>query len=211
VAELTVLVADDHPGVVGHLRGLLSAVHGITVVGAALSGREAVDLALRHRPDVLLLDLRLSELSGIETIREVLRELPGVAVLVFTACEDDESVLTAMRAGVRGYILKCAADEDIVRAVRGVAAGEAIFGSDIAARVIDLIANPQRSTPLPALTAREQELHDLLAAGHGNATIAARLERAPKTVSNQVSALVAKLGVADRQAIRRVRTLGDCR
>jgi DNA-binding NarL/FixJ family response regulator len=211
VTELTVLVADDHPGVVGHLRGLLSAVPGITVVGAAMSGPEAVELALRHRPDVLLLDLRLSELSGVETIREVRRELPGVAVLVFTACDDDDSVLTAMRAGVRGYLLKCAADEDVVRAVRGVAAGEAIFGSDIAARVIDLIANPRRSTPLPALTARERELLDLLTAGLGNATIAARLERAPKTVSNQISALVAKLGVADRQAIRRVRTLGECR
>ena len=205
------LVADDHPGVVGHLRGLLSAVAGITVVASAVGGRQAIELALHHHPDVLVLDLRLSEISGVEAIREILRTVPGMAVLVFTACEDDESVVTAVRAGARGYILKCASDDDIVRAVRGVAAGEAIFGQSIAARVITLLANPH-SAPLPSLTARERELLDLLAAGHGNAAIAARLRLAPKTVSNQVSALIAKLGVADRTAaIRRVRTLDDCR
>lgn len=205
------LVADDHPGVVGHLHGLLSGVPGITVVASAVGGRAAIELALRHRPDVLVLDLRLSEVSGVEAIREVLRAVPGMAVLVFTACEDDESVVTAVRAGARGYILKCAADDDIVRAVRGVAAGEAIFGQSIAARVIALLANPN-AAPLPSLTSRERELLDLLAAGHGNAAIAAKLGLAPKTVSNLVSALTAKLGVADRSAaIRRVRTLGDCR
>jgi DNA-binding NarL/FixJ family response regulator len=207
------LVADDHPGVVGHLRGLLSPVPGITVVAEAAGARDAVDLALRHRPDVLLLDLRMSDGSGIDVIREVHREAPRTAVLVFTACDDDESVLTAMRAGVRGYILKCAADEDIVRAVRGVACGEAIFGQTIAHRVLSLLVEPPASAaPMPVLTARERELAALLAAGHGNAAIARRLERAPKTVSNQVSALVAKLGVADRSAaISRVRAIRDCR
>ncbi len=210
------LVADDHPGVVGHLRGLLSAVPGVTVVAEASDGREAIDLARRHNPDVLVLDLRMSdasEVSGIDAIREVHRLAPTMAVLVFTACDDDESVLTAMRAGVLGYILKCAADEDIVRAVRGVAAGEAIFGQSIAPRVLGLLANPRWSeAPLPRLTARERELAELLAAGHGNAAIARQLDRAPKTVSNQVSALVAKLGVADRSAaISRVRAVGDCR
>lgn len=205
------LVADDHPGVVGHLRTLLSGVRGITVVAEAANGREAIDLALRHRPDVLVLDLRMTEVSGVETIREVLRELPGIAVLVFTACEDDESVLTAMRAGARGYILKCAADADIVRAVRGVAAGEAIFGQSIANRVLSLLLNPVAAT-LPSLAPRERALLDLLADGHGNAAIAARLQLSPKTVSNQVSALVSKLGVPDRRAaISRVRAIGDCR
>ena len=182
------------------------------VVAEAGGGRAAIEAALRHKPDVLVLDLRMSEVSGIEAIREVLRSVPGMAVLVFTACDDDESVLTAMRAGVRGYILKCAADEDIVRAVRGVAAGEAIFGQDIAARVIDLLANPRPAHRMPNLTTRERTLLDLLAAGHGNAAIAARLQLAPKTVSNLISALIAKLGVTDRNAaIRRVRTVGDCR
>src|SRR5689334_5887368 len=91
VAELTVLVADDHPGVVGHLRALLSGFSGITVVASAVGGREAIELAARHRPDVLVLDLRLSDVSGIEAIREAVRAVPGMAVLVFTACEDDES------------------------------------------------------------------------------------------------------------------------
>jgi DNA-binding NarL/FixJ family response regulator len=214
LAELTVVVADDHPGVVGHLRGLLSGVPGITVVAEAANGREAVELALRHNPDVLVLDLRLSEVSGIQAIREVLRSAPSMAVLVFTACEDDESVLTAMRAGVRGYILKCASDTDIVRAVRGVAAGEAIFGQNIAARVLDLLANPRTAAEAPpaTLTTRERQLLDLLAAGHGNAAIAARLQLAPKTVSNLISALTAKLGVTDRKAaIRHIRTVGNCR
>jgi DNA-binding NarL/FixJ family response regulator len=132
---------------------------------------------------------------------------------VFTACDDDESVLTAMRAGVRGYILKCAADEDIVRAVRGVACGEAIFGQTIAHRVLSLLVEPPATAqPLPALTDRERELAGLLAAGHGIATIAHQLGRAPKTVSNQISALVSKLGVTDRSAaISRVRAVGGCR
>jgi DNA-binding NarL/FixJ family response regulator len=154
----------------------------------------------------------MSEVSGIEAIREVLRAVPGMAVLVFTACEDDESVVTAVRAGARGYILKCASDDDIVRAVRGVAAGEAIFGQNIARRVMSLLANPHAAAPLPMLTRRERELLGLLADGYGNAAIAARLQLAPKTVSNQVSALVSKLGVPDRSAaISRVRAIGDCR
>ncbi|HEV2783449.1 MAG TPA: response regulator transcription factor [Actinophytocola sp.] len=211
-ARLSVLVADDHPGVVGHLRGLLTAAAGMTVVAEAADGREAISLALRHNPDVLVLDLRMSGGDGVEAIRAVRRALPGTAVLVFTACEDDESVLTAMRAGARGYLLKCASDEDIVRAVRGVAAGEAIFGQNVAARVLDLLARPRDTRPLPSLTMRERQLLDLLAAGHGNAAIAARLRLAPKTVSNLVSALQTKLGVTDRKAaISRMRTVGDCR
>jgi DNA-binding NarL/FixJ family response regulator len=214
LAELTVVVADDHPGVVGHLRGLLSSVPGITVVAEAADGRQAVSLALLHKPDVLVLDLRLNQdggISGIEAIREVLRVAPGQAVLVFTACEDDESVLTAMRAGVRGYLLKCAADEDIVRAVRGVAAGEAIFGQSVAGRVLDLLAKPVER-PRPTLTTRERQLLELLEAGHGNAAIAAILDLAPKTVSNLISALTTKLGVIDRKAaVRRIRMVGDCR
>src|SRR5256885_4130341 len=165
LVELTVVVADDPPGVVGHLHGLLSAVPGITVVAEAADGRSAVELALRHHPDVLVIDLRFSAGNGIAVIREMLRVAPDLAVLVFTACEDDESVLTAMRAGVRGYILKCASDADIVRAVRGVAAGEAIFGQNIARRVIEMLARPRTAAPLPVLSVRERELLDLLASG----------------------------------------------
>ncbi|HET9137800.1 response regulator transcription factor [Actinophytocola sp.] len=197
--ELTVLVADDHPGVVGHLHGLLSAAAGMTV----LTGTETVVLARRHQPDVLVLDVAT---SGTEKIREVLRVAPEVAVLVYTARADDESVLTAVRAGCRGYLLHGSTDEDIVRAVRGIAAGEAIFGQDIAPRVLDLLANPGAAGPLPKLTDRERALLDLLAAGHGNAAIAAELKLAPKTVSNLISALLGKLGVPDREsAVRAVR------
>ncbi|HEU5474091.1 MAG TPA: response regulator transcription factor [Actinophytocola sp.] len=196
--ELTVLVADDHPGVVGHLRGLLTAAPGITVVAQASTGPEAIELARRHRPDVLVLDLELPD-GGIA----VIRELTETAVLVYTARADDDSVLTAMRAGARGYLLKDADDpagEHMVRAVRGVAAGEAIFGQSIAARVLQLLANPEPTAPLPDLTDREAALLDLLAEGYGNAAIAARLQLAPKTVSNLISTLVAKLGVSGREA-----------
>jgi DNA-binding NarL/FixJ family response regulator len=211
-AGLTVLVADDHPGVVGHLRGLLSAVGGITVVADATSGPAAVELARRHRPDVLVFDLRVGEAGGIEIVRAIRHAVPDTAVLVFTACEDDVSVLTAMRAGVRGYILKCASDADIVRAVRGVAAGEAIFGQNVAVRALDLLTRPRDARPLPLLTGRERQLLDLLAGGHGNAAIAAELRLAPRTVSNLLSALVTKLGMTDRgAAVSRARRAGQCR
>jgi len=201
-----VLVADDHPGVVGHLRDLLSAA-GMTVVTAAVTGREAA----RHHPDVLVLDPWTAAIGGTEVIRDVVRSAPGTAVLVFTASEDDDSVLSAVRAGARGYLLVGVTDEDIVRAVRGVAAGEAIFGRSIAPRVLDLLANPG-AAPLPDLTQRERALLDLLAAGHGNAAIATTLQLAPKTVRNLISALVAKLGVADREtAVRKVLALEDHR
>jgi DNA-binding NarL/FixJ family response regulator len=207
--ELTVVLADDHPVVRSGLRALLSSVDGITVVAEATTGREAIDATIEHRPDVLLVDLQMPDLNGIAATREVLQTVPDVAVLVLTMFHDDESVVSAMRAGARGYILKGAGQEDIVRAVRGVAAGEAIFGQNVAHRVLDLLATPRTAEPFPDLTVREREVLDLVAAGLGNAVIARQLHLAPKTVSNHISAIFAKLRVVDRAAaIVRAREAG---
>ena len=210
-AELSVVLADDHPVVRGGLRALLSGVPGITVVAEAFARPDSLASALTLIPDVVVVDLPARGPEGAALIQSVVRSAPGVAVLVFTAWEDDDSVWGAMRAGARGYILKGAEQDDIVRAIRGVAAGEAIFGARIAARLTELMmrqSQPDRH-PFPELTSREREILELIADGLGNAAIAARLYLAPKTVRNNISVIFTKLGVPDRaQAILRARAAG---
>ena len=194
----TVVLADCHPVVRGGMRALLAGTDGIRVAAEASTGREAVRETLLHRPDVLVLDPRLPDQAGPATIREVRRAAPGTAVLVFSHATDDDSVFTAMRAGARGYLVKQAERDDIVRAIRGVAAGEVVFGSPIAARLAQLLG-PGR-VPFPALTGRERQVLDLLATGLPNSAIARRLRLATKTVSNHLSTIFGKLQVADRSA-----------
>lgn len=212
LAELTVVLADDQPVVRSGLRALLSSAEGITVVAEAGSGPDAVREAVLHQPDVLILDVwGMHRQDGIDTIGEVLRADPDLAVLVFTASEDDDSVFAAMRAGARGYLLKGAEHEDIVRTVRGIAAGEAIFCPLIARRLTELLAGPAAhgAQPFPDLTAREREVLDLIAAGMGNTAIARRLQLATKTISNNISAIFGKLRVSSRaEAIARARNAG---
>jgi DNA-binding NarL/FixJ family response regulator len=207
---LSLVLADEHPVVRSGLRALLDSTGGMRVVAEARSGREAVREALLHRPDVLVLDLELREPDGITAIREVQRSNPSIAVLVFTMCEDDESVFTAMRAGARGFITKGAEQEDILRAIRGVAAGEAIFGPSIARRLTDLLGGDSHDRhPFPDLTSREREVLDLIAEGLPNTAIARKLYLAPKTISNHISTIFGKLGVPDRAtAIVRARDAG---
>jgi DNA-binding NarL/FixJ family response regulator len=210
-AELSVVLADDHPVVRGGLRALLSGVDGINVVAEAAARVDTLAEALLLAPDVLIVDLPMRGPDGVLTIQSVLRSAPNVAVLVFTTSEDDESVFNAMRAGARGYILKGAEQDDIVRAIRGVAAGEAIFGARIASRLTALMmrrTQPDRY-PFPDLTSREREILELIAGGLGNAAIAHRLFLASKTVRNNISTIFAKLGAADRSAaIIRARAAG---
>jgi DNA-binding NarL/FixJ family response regulator len=211
VSVVTVVLADNHPVVRGGLRALLATTLGIEVVAEATSAREAVREAVLHRPDVLMLDLNIRDRAGITAITDVLRSAPGVAVLVFTGVDDEHSVFAAMRAGARGYLLKDASPQDIVRAIRGTAAGEAIFGAPIARRVTALLSasNGPVSRPFSDLTSREREVLDLLAAGLPNSAIARRLYLAPKTISNHISAIFGKLRVADRaEAIIRARDAG---
>lgn len=211
MSDLRIVIADDHPIVRDGLEALLSSVPGFTVVGQASNGRLAVREVLLTRPDVVLLDLGMPELDGFEATRQIVRASPGVAVLVLTMHDDDDSVFAAMRAGARGYLLKGAEQEEIIGAIRAVAAGEAIFGPGAATRVLKLLTGGHQvvERPFPELTAREVEILDLLAAGLSNAVIAQRLSIAPKTVANHASGIFSKLSVAGRpEAIVRARDAG---
>ncbi len=208
---IRVLIADDHPVFRFGLRMLLQGEMDIDVVGEATTGREAVDMALELRPDVVLMDLNMPELNGIDATRRIRAEAPEIGVLVLTMFDDD-TVFAAMRAGARGYLLKGAEGEETLRAVRAVAHGEAIFSPTIADRVMDYFAHTSAytgATPFPELTAREMEVLTLIAQGLTNQAIAARLVLSEKTVRNHVSNIFSKLQVADRaEAIIRARDAG---
>ncbi len=198
---IRVLVADDHPVVRSGLVGVLTSLDGFDVVGVAADGKEAVREAVLHRPDVALMDLRMPGTDGFTAIRELARVAPSVRVCVLTMYDDDDSLFAAMRAGAHGYLLKGAEQEEIARAVRAIAAGEAIFGPGIAVRVLHQLTSPPTeptTVAFPDLTARELEILDLLAAATPTTVIARRLDVTPKTVSNHVSNILVKLQVTDR-------------
>jgi DNA-binding NarL/FixJ family response regulator len=207
-----VLIADDHPLFREGMRGRLDRVSDITVVGEAASGDEAVELARKLEPDVILMDIKMPGLNGIEATREILRAYPRVGVLVLTMFEDDDSVFAAMRAGAKGYLLKDSGGEGVVHAIRAVASGEAVFGPGVAERMIGYFsvsrsAAPQRA--FPELTEREEEVLSLVAQGKSNQEISRQLFVSLKTVRNHVSNILVKLQVADRaQAVIRARDAG---
>jgi DNA-binding NarL/FixJ family response regulator len=206
-APFTVLVADDHRLFRDGVRTLLRTVSEAELVGEAADGEEAVRLAVSLQPDVVVMDIRMPGLNGVEATRQILRDCPSVRVLMVTMLDDDGSVFAAMRAGARGYVLKGADHAEIVRAIRAVADGEGIFSPAIAVRLVDYFARLTPPVPdlLPGLTLREREILGLLSEGCKNADIAARLSLSAKTVRNNVSNILAKLQVADRtQAAVRV-------
>ena len=209
-SSIRVVIADDHPVVRDGLSALLASVPSITVTGIAATGREAVHAAVTLRPDVLVMDIQMPDLSGVAATREITRAAPDIAVLMLTMFDDDDSVFAAMRAGARGYLLKGAQQDEIIRAIQAVAAGEAIFGPGIARRVLVLVfAPPPPGIPFQGLTSREHEVLSHIAAGARNAEIARQMSIAPKTVANHISAIFSKLQVADRnQAIIRARDAG---
>jgi DNA-binding NarL/FixJ family response regulator len=205
-----VVVADDHPLFREGLRALIADSPGTDLAGLAADGDEAVAVTLAERPDVVVMDLRMPGLNGIDATRRIVQSLPEVAVLVLTMVEEDASIFAAMRAGARGYVLKGAEPETILRSISVVAAGEAIFGAAVASRLNQFFTGGSgATTAFPDLTAREREILDLMATGATNATIAARLGLTEKTVRNNVSNVFAKLRVADRAAaVARARDAG---
>ena len=207
-----VLVVDDHAVFRYGMRAMLANARGFEVVDEASTGEEAVEKAAEARPDIVLMDVQMPGMNGIEATRRILRANPGAAVVVVTMFGDDDSVFSAMRAGARGYVLKGADAEEVMKVLRAVAEGEAHFGPEIARRLMGFFSAPKPAPPseeFPELTAREVEILDLIAAGMSNQKIASRLYLSPKTVRNHVSNVFLKLQVADRsQAIVRAREAG---
>ena len=209
---LTILIADDHPLYRRGLAAILDGHDGWSVVAQVQDGLGAVTEAHRLDPDVVVMDLNMPKVDGIDATRRIVSASPRIAVLVLTMYDDDESVFSAMRAGARGYVLKGADHADIERAVAAVARGEAIFGPSVATRIVEFFAAPRRGVDpavFPQLSQRERDVLDLIAAGRNNTDIAAALQLSPKTVRNHVSNIFAKLHVADRaEAIVRAREAG---
>lgn len=209
--KLQILLADDNTAFRDGLHTLLQSTPDIEVVGEAATGAEAILLAAGLQPDVILMDIKMPGINGIEATRRIVDTSPHISVLMLTMFEDDDSVFAALRAGARGYLLKGALKAEILRAVRGVSNGEAIFGPAIAKRLMQFFAAPPAAKPsaFPELTERELEILTLLAQHYTNPEIAERLALSPKTVRNHVSNIFAKLQVADRaQAILRARAAG---
>lgn len=211
MTPLRIVLADDHPVVRSGLRALISTLDGFEVVGEAADGAAAVREVQLQRPDVVLMDVRMPGIDGVEATRRIRESVPETAVLMLTMYDDDATVFTAMQAGARGYLLKGAEQEEIVGAIRAVVAGQAIFGPGVAAHVLGYFAAPPPPAPepFPQLTDRERDILDLLAEGRRTSAIAEQLFLSPKTVSNHLTSIFVKLEVADRaEAIVRARDVG---
>ncbi|WP_243298643.1 response regulator transcription factor [Bacillus litorisediminis] len=210
--QVRVLLADDHPTFRAGLVALLQTDSSVTVAGEAGSGDEVIAMAEDLKPDIIIMDIQMPSCNGIEAIRRILQKDPQVRILVMTMFEDDHTVTAAMRAGARGYILKGALPDEIIRAIRAVAAGEAIFSQTITIRFIeyfDQIRPGVREGDLMMLTIREREVLDLIARGYRNAEIAETLVLSPSTVRNHITNILSKLQVADRAAaIQKARDAG---
>jgi len=200
-SRLRVLVADDHPVFLDGIRLILDQISRVELVGEATTGVAAVEQARRLKPDLVLMDVNMPQMSGIEATRRIRSEHPATAVVILTMFADDDTLLAAMRAGALGYLLKGAPASEITLAIDLVGRGDAIFGKSVASRVIEYITDPpSRQYPFPELTDRERAVLDLVAEGLGNATIARRLGLSNKTVRNYMSRIFAKLQVTDRAA-----------
>jgi DNA-binding NarL/FixJ family response regulator len=206
--RLRVVLADDHPMFRHGLRQLLEQVAGAEVVAEAADGEDAVTAVRELVPDVVVMDLRMPGLGGVEATRRIVREVPGVHVLVLTMSEDEGSVFAALRAGAAGYVLKGCDGAEFLRAVEAVAGGAALYDGRVAGLIAHRLAGGS-PTPFPELTSREREVLELIAAGRSNASIARTLFLSEKTVKNNITGIFAKLGVADRaEAIVRARQAG---
>jgi DNA-binding NarL/FixJ family response regulator len=211
-SRVRVLVADDHPMFREGVRTMLAATDDLDLVAEARDGAQAIELLARHHVDVALLDVNMPGMSGIEAAGRIVVDFPDVAVLILTMFADDASVFAALRAGARGYVLKDAERDDLLRAIRAIARGEAIFSPSVASRVLDFFAQRHPSVAreeFPMLTSRERDVLHLIAQGRSNPAIAAQLGLSRKTTSNYVSAILTKLQVRNRaEAAERARSHG---
>ena len=217
-ASTRVLIADDHALFRAGVRALLASVTGSSagpvaeIVAEATTGTEAVNLTREHQPNVVLMDIQMPDMNGIEATRRILADDPQVGVIIVSMFEDDDSVFAAMRAGARGYVLKGAGQDEFLRAITAVAAGEALYDPTIARRIVQFFNTSRRDLPLnvfPDLTDREREVLDLIASGHPNPVISNRLGISDKTVRNHITNIFSKLQVTDRvQAVMRARSAG---
>jgi DNA-binding NarL/FixJ family response regulator len=196
--HMRILLADDHPIFLAGLRTLLDTVPQVDIIGEVRTGTAAVSAARQLRPDIVLMDVNMPELSGIEATRAILADRPSTAILVLTMFESDQTVLAAMRAGARGYFLKGAGHEDILRAINAVSRGEAIFDAPVATQVFDYLTGASPAEPFPELTDRERAVLQLVADGRSNSEIARELCLSIKTIRNYLSRIFAKLHVAHR-------------
>jgi DNA-binding NarL/FixJ family response regulator len=209
-----IVLVDDHPVVRRGLASLLASLDDVEVVGEANDGESAVREVQLVRPQVVLMDIQMPGIDGIEATRRIKVAAPDVAVLVLTMFDDDSTVFTAMQAGANGYLLKGAEQEEISRAIHAVVAGEAIFGPGVAARVLGFFGERRTTTSdpvFPELTDRERQVLDLVAAGRRTSAIAEELNQSAKTVSNHLTGIFAKLQVASRAeaiVVARSRGLG---
>jgi DNA-binding NarL/FixJ family response regulator len=202
-----VILVDDHPVFRKGLRALLEA-SGIEVVGEAATGADAVRIATELSPDVVLMDLGLPDMSGVDSVAQIVAARPATRVLIVSLYQDDGSVDTALRAGARGYVVKDAPAEEVVAAVQAVASGSAVIGASLAGRLTDLVYRRDGRLPaedFPTLTTRERQILGLIAKGLTNSAIAERLGLSGKTVANYVSVVLTKIDAADRyDAARKV-------
>lgn len=206
---MNIIIADDHPLFRSGVRNLLRTTEDLIVAGEASSGDEALELAAKLDPDLILMDIRMPGINGIEATRLIKEKHPRTEVLILTMFRDDQSVFTAMRAGAKGYVLKDADETELLQSIRIVGGGGAVFGSDIAGRMIHYFSASQSKEPaghpaLSELTKREMEILEYIAEGYTNAQISAKLHISAKTVANNVSTLLNKLQVVDRHEARRL-------
>ena len=209
---IRIVLADDHAVFREGLRAVLGSEPDMEIVGEAATGKEIIEKAETLSPDVILMDIQMPGINGIEATRRLHAARPDIGIVVLTMFEDDDSVFSAMRAGAHGYVLKGADPSEILTVVRAVASGEAHFGPTIARRLVEFFSTPKAASPeqsLTELTARERDILSLIARGYSNANIAARLYVSPNTVRNHITHIFAKMQVADRaQAIVRAREAG---
>jgi DNA-binding NarL/FixJ family response regulator len=209
---MRVLVVDDHPTFRRGLGALLASLPDVELAGEAADGETAVRLAAELRPDVVVMDLDMPGVGGVEATRRIVAAQPSMAVLVLTMLDEDESVFAAMRAGARGYVVKGADTDDVLRALQSIARGDAVFGPAVAGRVLSYLTRPLSARDpmlFPELSEREREVLELMARGLTNGEIARKLVVSPKTVRNHASNVFTKLQVADRaEAVLRARRAG---